>query len=60
MLTDDEPQADALKSEGSYVSINSIIKKYDEYEKSVILTNNKIVKIEDIISIDGEIFNDMT
>lgn len=60
LLTFTAFQADALKSGGSYVSVNGIIKKYDEYEKSVILTNNKIVRIADIISIDGEIFNDMT
>lgn len=51
-------QADTRKSGGRYITIRGIIKKYDEYERSIILTDNSIVKIEDVLSIDGEIFND--
>ena len=52
-------QPDTQKSGGRYISITGIVKKYDEYEKVIILTNGKRVMIEDVISIDGEIFNDM-
>ena len=50
---------DTLKSGGSYVTVTGIIKKYDEYEKAIILTNDEIIRIDDIMSIDGEIFNDL-
>ena len=50
---------DILKSGGRYIPITGIVKKYDEYEKAILLTNGKIVLIEDIVSIDGEIFKDM-
>ena len=52
-------QPDTHKSGGRYISINGIVKKYDEYEKVIILTNGKSVMIEDVISIDGEIFNNL-
>ena len=52
-------QPDTHKSGGRYIPITGIVKKYDEYEKAVILTNGKSVMIEDVFSIDGEIFNDM-
>lgn len=49
---------DVLKSGGSYITVSGNIKKYDEYDKIIILTNGDIFRIEDIVSIDGEIFND--
>lgn len=50
---------DALKSGGRYVSVSGIIKKYDEYEKTIILTDNTVFKIDDILTIDGDIFNSL-
>ncbi len=50
---------DTLKSGGRYISVIGTIKKYDEYDKAIILTNEEIIHIEDIVSIDGEIFNDI-
>ncbi len=50
---------DSLKSGGRYISVSGIIKKYDEYDKTIILTDNTLIKIEDIVSIDGEIFNEL-
>lgn len=52
-------QPDTHKSGGCYIKITGTVKKFDEYEKAVILTNGKSIMIEDVFSIDGEIFNDM-
>ena len=52
-------QPDILKSGGSYIPITGIVKKYDEYEKAVILTTGKSIMIDDIVSIDGDIFKDI-
>ncbi|MCM1153656.1 MAG: hypothetical protein NC328_08400 [Muribaculum sp.] len=51
-------QPDKRKSGGHYEEISGTVKKYDEYEKSIILTNNNVIAIEDLISIGGAIFND--
>lgn len=51
-------QADAVKTGGRYVETRGVIKKFDEYGKAIILTDNSVIKIEDVVSIDGEIFND--
>jgi len=52
-------ESDTLKSGGKYVRISGVIKKYDDYERVVILTTNQTISIDDIISIDGKIFNDL-
>ena len=52
-------QPDTVKSGGRYVSVKGVIKKYDEYEKTIILTNNNFFKIDDIVTIDGDIFNSL-
>ena len=49
-------QPDALIQGGRYVSVSGIIKKYDEYEKSITLTTGQTLPVADIISIDGEFF----
>lgn len=49
--------ADTLKTGGRYETVSGIIKKYDEYEKTLTLTNNIIIRIDDVVSIDGEFFN---
>lgn len=47
---------DPWKSGGSYIQITGTIKKYDGYEKTIILTDGNIIKLDDTISITGEIF----
>lgn len=43
---------DIKKSGGSYVTITDKIKKIDEYDKIVLLTNGMKIKISDIYTID--------
>lgn len=48
---------DARKDGGSYISNDGNIKKIDNYEGMVILTDGTEISIEDIVEIAGEGFN---
>lgn len=48
---------DKLKSGGSYDTVTGTIKKIDEYERTVILTEGRIIPIDNIYQIDGDMFN---
>lgn len=50
---------DARKAGGFYISATGIIKKIDSYERSVIMKDGLKIPIDDINSIDGEIFNSL-
>lgn len=50
---------DELKSGGKYIQISGEVKKYDEYERVIILTDGKPIKIEDITEITGDILMDL-
>ncbi len=58
MLTFTVFQADARKQGGRYVKIPAEISKYDEYSQRLKLSDGRYISIKDIISIDGDIFND--
>lgn len=47
---------DKKKDGGAYIDIIGIVKRMDEYEKQVILTNGTIISINDIYDIDGDLF----
>ncbi len=49
-------QPDAKKNGGTYVTVISIAKKIDEYERVVVMTDDTAIPIDKIISIDGRIF----
>ena len=49
-------QPDVKKNGGSYVTANSTVKKIDEYERMVVMSDGTAIPIDDIISIDGQIF----
>ena len=49
---------DDRKSGGKYMTAKGIIKKIDEYEESIIFTDNLSIPLADVLSIDGDIFND--
>lgn len=48
---------DARKSGGAYVSITGQVKKIDEYEHQVIMTDGATIAIDSIYAIEGELFN---
>ena len=60
---DEEPEVtityfepDKKKSGGAYVSIAGVVKRIDEYEHLVILTDGKKILIEDIYAIESDLF----
>ena len=50
-------QPDAKKNGGAYVTAIGAVKKIDEYERFVVMTDGTGIFIEDIIRIDGQIFD---
>jgi uncharacterized protein (UPF0248 family) len=49
-------QPDAKKNGGAYVTATETAKKIDEYERVVVMTDGTAIPIDDIIRIDGQIF----
>ncbi|MHC1722383.1 MAG: hypothetical protein AB9836_04155 [Aminipila sp.] len=49
-------QPDEKKDGGSYVTAIGTVKKIDEYERIVIMTEDTQIPIDEISSIDGQIF----
>lgn len=52
-------QPDTKKNGGAYVTAISTVKKIDEYERVVVMTDGTVIPIDEIISIDGQIFESM-
>lgn len=60
---DEEPEVkityfepDKRKSGGAYVSITGTVKRIDEYERFVLMTDGKKIRIEEIYNIQGDLF----
>lgn len=47
-------KADAKKNGGAYITSISSLKKIDEYERLIIMTDGTLIPIDEIISIEGE------
>ena len=52
-------QPDENKEGGAYVTATGIAKKIDEYEGALVMTDGTTILIDEIISIEGEIFETM-
>ena len=50
-------QPDTFKEGGEYITVNGIIKKVDEYEGCVILSDKRKIWLADILSLEGDIYN---
>lgn len=60
---DEEPEIkityfepDKKKSGGAYVSVTGIVKRIDEYEHLVIMTDGKMIRVEDIYGLESDLF----
>ncbi len=49
-------QPDAKKHGGAYVTAIGKVKKVNEYERAIIMTDGTAIPIDEIINIDGQIF----
>ena len=52
-------EPDKRKKGGAYITANGTVKKIDEYNRTVIMTDGTLIPIDEIISIDGQIFESM-
>lgn len=50
---------DKKKSGGAYVTENGRLKQIDEYEQLIILTNGKKIPIQEVYSIESDLFRGM-
>jgi hypothetical protein len=48
---------DKKKTGGAYVSVSGTVKKIDDYERMVILRDGTNIPIDDILHINGELFD---
>ena len=48
---------DKKKAGGAYVSVSGTVKKIDDYERMVILRNGASIPIDDILHINGKLFD---
>ncbi|MFT8890189.1 MAG: hypothetical protein ABF904_15520 [Ethanoligenens sp.] len=51
-------QPDAKKNGGTYITAVGSVKKIDEYERVVVMTDGTVIPIEEIVSIDGQIYGE--
>lgn len=49
-------QPDSKKKGGAYLTVIGIVKKIDEFERVVIMTDGRSISIDEIFSIEGQIF----
>ena len=52
-------QPDEKKDGGAYVAAAGTVKKIDEYDRVVLMINGEEIPIDEIINIDGQIFEAM-
>jgi hypothetical protein len=52
-------QPDEKKNGGDYVTVIDTVKKIDEYERIIVMNDGTWIQIDEIISIDGQIFDTM-
>ncbi|MEW9122779.1 MAG: hypothetical protein AB2421_08700 [Thermotaleaceae bacterium] len=52
-------QPDEKKNGGTYVTAISTVKKIDVYERIVVMNDGTVIPIDEIIRIDGQIFETM-
>lgn len=50
---------DTKKSGGAYVSATGKLKRFDEYERLLIMTNGKKIPMDDIANIESDLFKEM-
>ena len=65
-ILDDEPevsityfQPDERKTGGKYVSATGAVKKVDDFERRIIMQDGLKILMDDVLSIDGELFTSL-
>ena len=50
---------DKRKAGGAYITTKAVIKRVDEYDRVVVLSDKSTIPIDDIAEIEGDIFKDL-
>lgn len=50
---------DTKKSGGAYISHSGVVKKIDEYNRNIIMTDKTVIPIEQISEIQGDMFKEI-
>lgn len=45
---------DNVKDGGRYVTVTGVVKRYDEYEKTIVLADGQVLRIDNIMSVSGK------
>lgn len=49
-------QPDIKKKGGAYLTVNGVIKKIDDFERLIVMTNGKQIPIDEVFDVEGQIF----
>ena len=52
-------EPDKRKSGGAYVSVTGTVKRIDEYERLVIMSDGKKIRIDEIFGLEGKLFDSL-
>lgn len=52
-------KADERKAGGAYLEATGIVKKLDDFERRITMQNGTKIPMDDVLSIDGEMFSSL-
>ena len=52
-------EPDKKKSGGAYISVTGTVKRIDEYERIVIMSDGKKIRIDEIFGLEGKLFDSL-
>ena len=52
-------EPDKKKSGGAYISVTGTVKRIDEYERLVIMSDGKKIRIDEIFGLEGKLFDSL-
>ena len=52
-------EPDDKKDGGAYITIIGIVKKIDEYERTILMKDGQVIPIDEIIRLEAEIFGNL-
>ncbi len=52
-------QPDEKKDGGGYITAAGAVQKIDEYERTVVMADGRTISIDEIVSIEGQVFEDI-
>lgn len=50
---------DERKSGGAYVTVTGVVKKVDDYERLITMQDGMVISMDDVLTIEGEMFSEL-